>query len=147
MQKFTKRINKRLGSLLIEQGIISKKQLEKALEMQKQEGGLIGEIIVGLGFAKEEDIVYTLSIQYGLPYIPLENYEISDALTKIIPKHVARQYCAIPIDKMGDTLTVVMANPLNAQAMEDLEYVSKCQIQVFVASVSDIRKAIEKLYP
>jgi type IV pilus assembly protein PilB len=59
---------------------------------------------------------------------------------------VARQFLLIPIDKMMNSLTVAMSNPLNVQAIEDLELLSGCNIQVFVATSSDIKKAIANYY-
>ncbi|MFH0828544.1 MAG: hypothetical protein V1919_05195, partial [Candidatus Omnitrophota bacterium] len=63
-----KTINKQLGELLIDFGVINSSQLEKILELQKQRGGLIGDLLVELGFAKEEDIAQALTVQYGFPY-------------------------------------------------------------------------------
>ncbi|RKY34766.1 MAG: hypothetical protein DRP80_01810 [Candidatus Omnitrophota bacterium] len=146
MRYFKKRIDKPLGELLIEKGLISRTQLQEALKVQKERGGLIGEVMVSLGFAKEEDIAHILSLQYGFPYLPLEHYEIPKELVKIIPKQVASQYCLIPIDKIGSTLTIAMANPLNPQAIDDVEYISNSDVQIFVATASDIRKAIERCY-
>jgi len=137
---------KQLGELLIERGIINRKQLEKALQVQKEKGGLIGEVLVGLGYAKEEDIAQALTCQYGFPYLPLTNYEIDAEVINTVSKHVAAQYCLIPIDKIGKSLTLAMANPLNFQAIEDVEMMTGCTIQTFVSTTTDIRKAIEKYY-
>jgi type IV pilus assembly protein PilB len=139
-------INKQLGELLVERGIIRPQQLEKALAAQKERGGLIGEVIVELGFAKEEDIAQALTAQYGFPYLPLANYEINAQLTEIIPLRVARQYMLVPIDKIGNNLTIAMSNPLNIQAVEDVEMLSGCGVQTFVATSSDIKRAIAKYY-
>jgi type IV pilus assembly protein PilB len=139
-------INKQLGELLVERGIIKPQQLEKALAAQKERGGLIGEVIVELGFAKEEDIAQALTAQYGFPYLPLANYEINAQLTEIIPLRVARQYMLVPIDKIGNNLTIAMSNPLNIQAVEDVEMLSGCGVQTFVATSSDIKRAIAKYY-
>ena len=144
--KFDKKIDKPLGQILMERGVINNSQLNQALEGQKQDGGLIGEVIVKLGFAKEEDIAYCLSLQFGFPYLPLYNYEISGDVTGVVPKNVCNHYCLIPIDKIGNTLTIAMANPLNIQAIEDLEDIIHCDIQIFVSTPSDIRKTIEKFY-
>ncbi len=144
--KFHKKVDKPLGQILVERGVITTSQLEKALETQRHKQGLIGEIIVEQGFAKEEDIAYCLALQFGYPYLPLENYEISKDVIQMIPKNVCRHYCLIPIDKIGKTLTVAMANPLNIQAAEDLEDITKCDIQIFVGTPSDIRNNIEKAY-
>jgi len=139
-------LNKQLGELLIERGIISDQQLEKALTVQKDKGGLIGEILVDLGFAKEEDIAQSLTAQYGFPYLPLSNYDINPEIINIVPGRVARQYLLVPIDKIGNNLTLAMSNPLNVQAIEDVELLSECSVQTFVSTSSDIKKAIEKYY-
>ena len=139
-------IHKQLGELLIERGIIDERQLEKALSTQKEKGGLIGELLVELGFAREEDIAQALTAQYGFPYLPLSNYEIDPEILKIVPARVARQYLLIPIDKIGDNLTLAMSNPLNIHAIEDIEMLSGCKVQTFVSTSSDIKKAIEKYY-
>jgi len=144
--KFHKKVDKPLGQILVERGVVSNSQLQQALDAQKRGGGLIGEVIVELGFAKEEDIAYCLSLQFGYPYLSLENYEISDEIIKLIPKNVCGHYCLIPIDKIGNTLTIAMANPLNIQAIEDLEDITQCDIQIFVSTPSDIRSSIEKFY-
>lgn len=139
-------VNKQLGELLAEKGIININQLEKAVSFQKERGGLIGEIIVELGFAKEEDIAQALTAQYGFPYLPLNNYEINPEVVSLIPARVARQYLLIPIDRIGKNLTVAMSNPLNIQAVEDVELLSGGSVQTFVATSSDIKRAIEKYY-
>jgi len=139
-------VNKQLGELLKEWGILSQDQLVKALDLQKEKGGLIGEILVELGFVKEEDIAQALTAQYGFPYLPLSNYEINPEVINLIPSRVARQYLLIPIDKIGSNLTLAMSNPLNVQAIEDVELISACNVQTFVSTSSDIKKAIAKYY-
>ncbi len=138
--------NKQLGELLIERGIIDRKHLEKALLLQKEKGGLIGEILVELGYANEEDIAQALTCQYGFPYLPLKNYEIDPEVIKTVPENVANQYCLIPIDKIGKSLTLSMSNPLNILAIEDVEMITGCLIQTFVSTSSDIRQAITRYY-
>lgn len=135
-----------MGELLIERGIINRQQLEKALTIQKEKGGLIGEIMVAIGFVKEEDIAQALTAQFGFPYLPLGNYDIDPQIIGIIPGRVARQYILMPIDKIGNNLTVAMSNPLNIHAIEDVELLSACSVQVFVSTTSDIKRAIEKYY-
>ncbi|MDP3787657.1 MAG: hypothetical protein Q8R05_09000 [Candidatus Omnitrophota bacterium] len=139
-------VNKQLGELLIERGVINQRQLDKALDVQKEKGGLIGEVLVELGFSKEEEITQALTAQYGFPYLPLANYEINPEIVDIIPSRVARQYLLIPVDKVGNNLTLAMSNPLNAHAIEDVELSSGCSIQIFVSTLSDVKGAIEKYY-
>ena len=139
-------ITKQLGELLIEKGIINRDQLNKALKIQKDKGGLIGQIFVMLGYVKEEEIAQVLTVQYGFPYLPLESYEISADMIKLIPKNVAKQYNLIAIDKIGNLLTISMSNPLNNQAVEDIEMLSGAKVQVFISTMTDITNAIKKYY-
>ncbi len=138
--------NKQLGELLLDRGIINQSQLDQALNVQKNKGGLIGEILVELGFVKEDDIAQSLTAQYGFPYLPLGSYDVNADITSIIPGRVARQYLLVPIDKIGNNLTLAMSNPLNIQAIEDVELLSGCSVQTFVSTSSDIKRAIERYY-
>ena len=141
-----KKIDKLLGEILVERNIITPEQLKEALDIQTREGGLIGEIIIRNKFATEEEIAQCISFQYGFPFLPLENYDIPREVTKLVPKNVAQHYCLVPIDKIGDNLTVAMSNPLNVEAAEDLEDLTSLNIQIFVSTSSDVRMAIERSY-
>ncbi len=139
-------ITKRIGEVLLERGVVNQHELEKALAYQKEHGGLMGQVLIQLGFVTEEEIALALTAQYGFPYLPLDNYEIDGGLTAIIPEQVARQYCLIPIDRIGNALTLAMADPSNIQAVEDIELMTKCVVQTFVSTPSDIGRAIDKYY-
>lgn len=139
-------ITKRLGEVLLERGVINQKELETALAYQKEHGGLMGQILIHLGFVNEEEIALALTAQYGFPYLPLDNYEIDGGLTAVIPEQIARQYCLIAIDRIGNALTLAMADPSNIQAIEDVELMTKCVVQTFVSTPTDIVRAIEKYY-
>ena len=136
----------RIGELLIERDLITSEQLEYALKIQKQKGGLIGEILVILGYIKEADVALALTSQYGFPYLPLESYEIDPKIIEMIPGNLARQYLLIPIDKLSNNLSIAMSNPLNNRAVDELESLVGCNIQIFVSTSSDIKKAIDKYY-
>lgn len=139
-------ISKQLGELLIERGVITKEQLGEALKVQQERGGLIGQVLVELGYATEEAIAQAITSQYGFPYLPLQNYDIDAEVIKIVPKNVASQFCLIPIDKIGNNLTIAMSDPLNSLAIEDIELVSGLCVQIFVSTATDIRNAIAKYY-
>lgn len=139
-------ITKRLGEVLLERGVITAKELEKAVAHQKEKGELMGQVLISLGFVTEEEIALALTAQYGFPYLPLDNYEIDGGLTALVPEATARQYCLIPVDRIGNALTLAMADPSNLQAVEAIEIMTKCVVQTFVSTPSDILKAIEKYY-
>ena len=73
--------NKPLGELLLDRGIINQSQFDQGLALQREKGGLIGEILVELGFVKEDDIAQALTAQYGFPYLPLGNYDVDLDIT------------------------------------------------------------------
>ena len=146
MKPFKKATNKHLGELLVERGVIDNEQVSMALAYQKEKGMLFGEVLVELKFATEEDIAQALTAQYGFPYLPLLNYEIDQEVINSVPEHVCRQFCLIPIDKIGKSLSLAMADPLNVHAAEDIELITGCTVQTFVSTASDIREAIEKYY-
>ena len=146
MKHFRKTTNKHLGELLVERGILSRQQVQEAVDHQKGNGGLFGEVLVKLGYATEENIAQALTTQYGFPYLPLANYEIDVEVIKTVPENVCRQFCLIPIDKIGKSLTLAMSNPLNVQAAEDVELITGCTVQAFVATATDIKNSINKYY-
>ena len=133
-------------TLLIERRIITQEQFQKALSSQKQKGGLIGEILVDMGFAKEEDIAQALTAQYGFPYLPLDSYELDPEIIKLIPQDLSSKYLCIPVDKLGNSLSMAMSNPLDSEAIDKIEKLSGLSVQAFVSTSSDIRKAIDKYY-
>ena len=139
-------ITKRIGEILIERGSINAKQLEQAIAHQKEHGGLLGRVLVQLGFVTEEEVALTLTTQYGFPYLPLDNYEIDNELTQTVPEQMARQYCLMPVDRIGNALTLAMADPSDVKAIENIELVSKCVVQTFVSTPTDIVKAIDRYY-
>lgn len=146
MEPFKKIVNKHIGELLIERGIIDRKQLDEAISFQKKGGGLFGEVLIKLNYATEEDIAHALTCQYGFPYLPLSNYEIAPDVLDALPENLCRQFCLIAIDKIGKSLTLAMANPLNIKAIEDIELITGCTVQAFVSTSTDIKKSIDKYY-
>lgn len=142
----SKATKEQLGQVLIQGGKITPEQLEQALEAHKEKGGRLGEAMISLGFVTEEDIVQALAIQHNFPYLPLENYEIDTELKNIIPESLSRQHHVLPVDKMGDILTVVMADPLDEEAIEEIEKAAKCKIEIFVGTYTEINAIIERLY-
>ncbi len=139
-------ISKQLGELLVDCKLITSLQLEEALVLQKDKGGLLGHILVSMKVIQEEEIAQALTAQYGFPYLPLASYEIDSQVAKIIPEHVAKQYGLIAVDRVGSILTVAMSNPLNTQAIEDIEMITHYKVQVFVTTSSDVTNAIKSMY-
>ena len=135
-----------LGEILIQRKRITREQLEAALAIQKEKGGFVGEILVGMGLLDERDIVVALVIQCGLPYIAVNKYSIDPAIVRQIPKEVAQKEKIIALDRIGDVLSVVMVNPLTDGQKEYLETLTKCHIATFISTKTEIEEAIARNY-
>ncbi len=137
---------KKLENILMESGALNSEGLAKINEVQKKEGGILPEIIVRLGLLGEEDMVSLMVTQQGIPYLPLANYDIDKEISQLIPKNIAEKYCLIAIDKIGNILTIAMADPLNALAQDEVRKITGLNVESFVATLSDVKKAIDQYY-
>ena len=137
-------IRKPLGKILIERDIITGPQLAESLRVQKLKGGFLGQILVSLGAATEEQVVNALTSQFGFPYLPLKNYEIDTDIIKLIPESIIRHYHVMPIDKMDNIIVLAMADPLNDAAIEDVRIATNCNVRIFVSAGSEIENIINR---
>ena len=135
-----------IGEILIKRKCITKEQLDHALEVQQKESGFVGEILVKLGYLEERDIVVALVVQCDLPYIAVNKYMIDSRVLNLIPKDIAQKERLIPLDRVGDVLSVVMTNPLGEQKTLELESLTKCHIATFISTKSEIEEAIARHY-
>lgn len=139
-------VRKRLGELLIEREVITQEQLQEALSTQSKNKKLLGEILVDLGYATEEEIMICLTAQYGIPYLPVERYEVEPDIISLVPAELVRKYRFIPIDKISNLLTIIASDILDTNVVDELENVLKCKIQSYITAPSALEKAINKYY-
>jgi type IV pilus assembly protein PilB len=136
---------KRIGEILIEHGSITHDQLKQALERQKSEPSkLLGAILIAMGFVSEEDIVVALATQFNVPYLPVGNFTLNETTTKLIPQELIQKFLCIPLDRIGNLLTVVMADPTNEDAIREIESAANCKVQAFVATATEIAAVIRE---
>lgn len=136
---------KRIGEILIENGSIDAVQLNDALQYQKKTPGkLIGKILIELGYVTEEEIVIALATQFNVAYLPLANFAFSEAHEKLIPKELIAKYLCVPLEKIGNLMTVAMSDPTNEEAIRSIEAATKTKVQPFVSTSSEIAKVLEQ---
>ncbi len=136
----------RLGDMLVKATLITKDQLQKALQTQESAGGRIGSNLVKLGFISEDDITSFLSRQYGVPSINLSHFEVDPNVIKLIPSEIAQKHQVIPINRTGNVLTVAMADPSNIFAIDDIKFMTGFKVEPVVAAETSIKNAINKHY-
>ncbi len=137
---------KRLGDLLIDEGLITEEQIQKAIEVQKEKGGRLGSILVQLGFVTDAQITEVLGKQYGVPTVDLEKENIDPEVSKLIPPQVAQKFQVVPVKREGKELYLAMANPVDVYTIEDIKFITGYDIIPMVASENMIAKAIERIY-
>lgn len=135
-----------LGEILIKRKLINDAQLKKALDDQKNDHRHLGEILVGLGFLEEKDIVVALILQCNFPYIAVQNYEIDHTVIALFTKEFAWKNLVIPLDRVGEILSVVMVDPLNLAVKAEIQRMTNFKIAPFIATKSDIEKALNRWY-
>jgi type IV pilus assembly protein PilB len=136
----------RLGDRLVAENLISTDQLQRALAEQKGSADKLGTILVRLGFITEDSLVSFLSKQYSIPAITVAQVDPDPDVLKLVPEQIAKKHSVLPIKRMGNTLTLAMADPTNVFALDDVGFMTGLQIQPVVASEAAIRKAFERLY-
>jgi type IV pilus assembly protein PilB len=141
---------KRLGDILISEGVITEEQLKEAISLQEKEGKKIGEILVKLGYISEEQIVIALSKQLSIPYISFASGKLRPApdqnLEELIPYDFAIKNLVLPLSRNLNSLTVVMFDPLDLILIDNLKKLTGCEINPVISTKTDILKAIEVFY-
>jgi type IV pilus assembly protein PilB len=135
-----------LGKILLERNIINQSQLKHALELQEERDEYFGEVLVSLGYVEEHDVVAALVIQCHIPYIAIDRYEIDQSIIHLVPGEIARKYHVIPLDRVNDILSVVMADPSDEAVKAELKRITNCRLAPFIATDGEIDKAIHRWY-
>src|SRR5438270_9854219 len=136
----------KLGELLLRDGLITLDQLKKALLEQKNTGMRLGYTLVKLGFIEETEISKMLARQYRMPAVDLSRFEVDPKIIKLIPPDIAVKHTVLPLKREGRTLPVAIADPNNVTAIEDIKFVTRCDVFPVIAGEYTLRNAIERYY-
>lgn len=137
---------KKIHDVLIENKLITADDLDAALKIQRQKGGSLSKILVEQRLISEQDLMVTLGSHLGIPPVNLAKMKINPGIVKLIPEQVARHYQLIAFSKIGEIITIAIADPLNVFALDDIRVLTNKQVKTVLATASDIKKAIEVCY-
>ena len=127
--------------------VITAAQLDEALAAQRQGGEKLGSILIEKGIIKEEQLLQFLSQQCGISYITLSGMpEIPEDVIASVPESIARQHKLIPFNRTKDRITIALADPLNVLILDDLKMMTGCDVHAALASESEINAALDKYY-
>ncbi len=140
------KIKQELGELLIRKELLTKKQLEKAQKKSEEEGKEFDKCLIELGYIDEKELYSVLAEDLGFEFVDLSEIEIKHELSQFLPDNIAKRYNAVPVRFDGDKLVVAMLDPLDTNAVDDIMLLTGLEIETVMATESDIRRAINKLY-
>src|SRR3989440_7985535 len=136
----------KLGEILVREGLITPDQLKKALLEQKGSGMRLGYTLVKLGFIEETEVTKMLARQYRMPAVDLSRFEVDPKILKLLTPDIPIKHTVLPLQREGRTLTVAIADPNNVTAIEDIKFITRCDVFPVIAGEYTLRNAIEKYY-
>ncbi|MBI2435063.1 MAG: hypothetical protein HYV26_19580 [Candidatus Hydrogenedentes bacterium] len=139
---------KRMGQILVDEGIITAPQLELLLSEQSGAPQVrVGALAIERGYTNEALVAKVLAAQLRLPYVDVQTAAIDPQVITLLSSHLARLHRCLPLRHEGNRLVVAMGNPLDLIAIEDIELATHFRVEPVVASTAALETAIERYYP
>ncbi len=126
--------------------MITDEQLHAALDEQKQSRKRLGEVLVSLGFITEEQVTEARALQFDVGYVNLQEQECEPEAIASVSDATARTYNLVPFKMTGNRLTVAMANPLDVEAIDLVQFEAKCRVEPMLATEWRIVEVLNKQY-
>ncbi len=142
--------DERLGKILVDQGMISEKDLAQAIEGQTRRGmdqKSLGAFLSERGYVTEQGVLKAMGIQYNLPIMDLKGMHVDPSALKLVPEEMARRFRVLPLYLVEKELTLAVADPTHIYIIDTLANQTRCHIQPVLASERDIMEALEYNYP
>jgi type IV pilus assembly protein PilB len=139
-------VQKKLGEILVEDGVISETQLKEALISQKSYNVPLGHILIEKKLANQEQIVAALSRQYGVPYVNLVNYHLEPAYVTMLPGNMVQRFNMVPFNLQNGRLFIAAANPSDITGLDAVRQVTKRELEVYFAYEEDIKFVYNRFF-
>ncbi len=137
-----------LGDIFVENGLITREQLNDALEKQRtlKAHKMLGDLLVQLGYITERDRVKALGEQWGVSYVDLTDYPFEPELLKRVSQELARRFKVIPLEKRDGKLLLAMKNPLDIFAIDEIRLITGLEVEPMISTEEEILNAIGSHY-
>ncbi len=136
----------RIGDILLSAGLINEEELELGLKHQQETDKKLGETLVELGVIEGVELAAALSNQLGIPYVRLEDYDLTRELVSKIPRQIAQTRKIIPIEELEDRIVVAVSDPLDVEAIDEIEMTVDKDVEPVVAVKSRIEEELDEIY-
>lgn len=138
---------RRLGEMLIEEGLLTEDQLNASMKDQQAGQGPLTELLVQNGFVNEWDLAKCLVSKLQLPFIFTETYDIPRDAQEVLPAAVLHQHRIVPLDLFGKTLLLATTGNITQEMVEEIELSTNHDISLFVALISDVQLTLRTKFP
>lgn len=135
-----------IGEYLVQEGLLTRKQLDAVFSMQKSTGGSLAALVVKLGFVEEETLTSFVAKALGVEAVDVQNLVIPDVLVRKIAREVLTRHEVIPVGMRGGALLLATSDPTDYSAIEEVQFLTDMPVEICLASRSGIREAIEDFY-
>ena len=138
---------RRFGDVLLEWGLVSPAHLQEAVEVQGRTGRRLGEILLKMGAITEEQLNWALSERLSVPLVDLEDDVVDFSLIRSMPEDLLRRLEAAPVLRVGDEMTVIVADPTNEGAAVELESWTGTRVSTAMAARDRVMHLLDKAFP
>ena len=146
METVDRGLRKDLSQMLIEAGLISDGQLQRVIELQRQSGDKLEQILLQQRLITPQQLAFFTSLQLGIPFVNLRKEGVRPHALKLIPESIARKYSVIPVDTTDNTIVIAMEDPRDIEAIEDLAAVTMKEVEPVISTSQDIQEMIDLNY-
>ncbi|HCO93740.1 MAG TPA: hypothetical protein DIU00_07300 [Phycisphaerales bacterium] len=139
------------GELLVSKGLLNQDELQEVLDIQREQGGRFGEVLLRLKKLDDKEVTAALADHFSMEYIHFDDANKLDRIdiniARMLPEGIAKRFCLVAIDEDdNNNIVIVMADPLNVVAIDTVTLKLKRQIKPAISSAREIRRAIELIY-
>jgi len=129
-----KSFGERIADALVEDGLLTTKQVEELLEQQKREGTRFIKLVVEKSHVSEQDLTVSMGRVLNVPPINLSRFSIASEVADLLPREIAQNHKVIPVSRLENKLFLAMADPLNVLAVDDVKRITKLEVSTMIAS-------------
>lgn len=140
-----KSFGERIADALVEDGLLTTKQVEELLEQQKREGTRFIKLVTEKSFVSEQDLTVSMGRVLNVPPINLARLSIPAEIADLLPREIAQNHKIVPVSRLENRLFIAMSDPLNVLAVDDVKRITKLEVSTMIASEKSITDKLNSL--
>jgi type IV pilus assembly protein PilB len=147
MSSHTRVKRRRLGEILIDEGLVKKEQVQEAQEIQRRTGETLGSILIDMGCISDTDITKIICVHYQLPFIRLENYEVDSKVVGLFPVEFLHRHRILPFDRLGGMILCAVTEIPGEEVLAEIPRLTRHNAALYVGSLTEIGIFLQRICP